>query len=160
MNALIKYENGNSSKENANVHMHSARRNMKNDGIGRVEIFVNPNEMKRSKRNETKRHDQKTVERNALLDEKKDKEKQAPVEQQKSESTQTYPKTTPHQRARSKFPTKRILVKNTPVDLYQKYKCDWEKFRKYIPGENTREEVRKEVRTRLQTPPPPKPSVR
>lgn len=43
-----------------------------------------------------------------------------------------------------------ILVRNTPTDLYQKYKSDWVKFKSYIPGENSRESVRRSVRLKMQ----------
>lgn len=55
---------------------------------------------------------------------------------------------------------KGVIVRNTPVDLYQKYKNDWEKFKYYIPGENARERERKEVRRKLQHKPEPKENVR
>lgn len=42
------------------------------------------------------------------------------------------------------------LVRNTPTDLYQKYQEDWIKFKSYIPGENSRMNVRKSVRQKLQ----------
>lgn len=166
LNALIKYETGNSSKDDANVYMNSARRSKENDGFVRTEILVNANRM-RSKSVTTKRthatqtHEKKTVERSTQPDEKKDKEKQAHMERPLSTTAVDTKITNIHREcAKSKFPTKRILVKNTPVDLYQKYKSDWEKFKKYIPGENSREDVRKEVRTRVQKPPPPEPTVR
>lgn len=163
MNALIKYESGNSSKANGNVD--SARQYKENDGIGRVEILVNPNQMENSSHNQklhqTPARMKKTADRCTQMDEKKDIEKHAehterPVLTEKNPSI-TKPL---HGRAKSKFPTKRVLVKNTPVDLYQMYKRDWEKFKKYIPGENTREEVRREVRERVQKQPPAKPTVR
>lgn len=138
---------------NTNVRVHSARQNQENDGIGRTEILVNPNVLKSSsKRQEVQRS------RSAQLDERNDKDKQANME--RPLSTAKKPKITNQQQAKYKIPTKQILVKNTPVDLYQKYKSDWERFKKYIPGENSREEVRKVVRTRVQKPPPPKPTVR
>lgn len=42
-----------------------------------------------------------------------------------------------------------ILVRNTPTDLYQKYKRDWDKFKSYIPGENSRQSVRRSVRAKM-----------
>lgn len=42
-----------------------------------------------------------------------------------------------------------ILVRNTPTDLYQKYKNDWAKFKSYIPGENSRQSVRRSVRAKM-----------
>lgn len=42
------------------------------------------------------------------------------------------------------------LVRNTPTDLYQKYQEDWIKFKSYIPGENSRMNVRRSVRQKLQ----------
>lgn len=42
-----------------------------------------------------------------------------------------------------------ILVRNTPTDLYHKYKSDWAKFKSYIPGENSRQSVRDSVRARM-----------
>lgn len=43
-----------------------------------------------------------------------------------------------------------IIVRNTPTDLYQKYSNDWKKFKSLIPGENSRESVRKSVRAKMQ----------
>lgn len=164
LNALIKYESGNSSKANENLH--SVRKNKENEGIGRAEILVNPNQMENcshnQNRHQTPTRSKKTVDRGTQLDEKKDKVKDGEhTETERPISTEKNPSTTKqrHGRAKSKFPTKRVLVKNTPVDLYQMYKRDWEKFKKFIPGENTREEVRKEVRARVQKQPPAKPTV-
>lgn len=42
------------------------------------------------------------------------------------------------------------LIRNTPTDLYQKYQEDWIKFKSYIPGENSRQNVRRSVRQKLQ----------
>lgn len=139
------------------MHTHSVRQHKENEGIGRVDILVNPNQMKSSKTHEAQRNEKKTVARHMQLDEKKDREKQTQTEQPLTIANN--PKTTTKPRTDGRAKTKRVLVKNTPVDLYQKYKSDWEKFKKYIPGENTREEVRREVRTRVQKPPPPKPTV-
>lgn len=154
LNTLIKYESGNSSKLNTNVRVHSARQHQENDGLGRTEMLVNPNLPKgsSSKKQEAHRF------RSAQLDERKDKDTQTNMERPRS--TAKKPKITNQQQAKYKIPTRQVLVKNTPVDLYQKYKSDWEKFKKYIPGENSREEVRKVVRRRVQKPPPPKPTVR
>lgn len=58
-----------------------------------------------------------------------------------------------------KIPTKRKCVRNTPVDLYQKYKMDWEKFRNFIPGENKRVTVRNTMRDKMRVKPLPKPDV-
>lgn len=43
-----------------------------------------------------------------------------------------------------------VLIRNTPTDLYQKYQDDWIKFKSYIPGENSRSNVRRSVRKKMQ----------
>lgn len=43
-----------------------------------------------------------------------------------------------------------VLVRNTPTDLYKKYQDDWIKFKSYIPGENSRQNVRRSVRKKMQ----------
>lgn len=43
-----------------------------------------------------------------------------------------------------------VLVRNTPTDLYHKYKSDWARFKSYIPGENSRQSVRESVRAKMQ----------
>lgn len=58
-----------------------------------------------------------------------------------------------------KFPLKRNCVRNTPVDLYQKYKMDWEKYKNFIPGENKRDVIRNNVREKMRVKPDPKPDV-
>ncbi|XP_055595610.1 uncharacterized protein LOC129746136 [Uranotaenia lowii] len=39
--------------------------------------------------------------------------------------------------------------KNDPVTLYQSYQKDWLRFRNQLPGENTRSDLRWQVRTKL-----------
>lgn len=51
------------------------------------------------------------------------------------------------------------LIRNTPTDLYQFYQKDWDRFRKYLPGENSRSSVRAEVRRRMEHQPPQKTKV-
>lgn len=43
-----------------------------------------------------------------------------------------------------------MLVRNTPTDLYKKYQDDWHKFKSYIPGENSRTNLRRSVRRKMQ----------
>lgn len=43
-----------------------------------------------------------------------------------------------------------LLVRNTPTDLYQKYRDDWNKFRAFIPGENDRTQLRRSIRRKMQ----------
>ncbi|XP_055298379.1 uncharacterized protein LOC129566455 [Sitodiplosis mosellana] len=43
-----------------------------------------------------------------------------------------------------------VLIRNTPTDLYQKYQDDWIKFKSYIPGENSRMNVRRRIRKKMQ----------
>lgn len=43
----------------------------------------------------------------------------------------------------------RLCVRNTPLDLYQKYKKDWDRFKNYIPGESKRMDTRSAVRKKL-----------
>lgn len=153
--------------------LHSARQNKENDGIGQMAVLVNPTKQMNNNSNshwrqqllEVQRSVKKSVNRRTqTTDEKKDKEKQIDAEQppQSIAKSQKFTNTTIQhcERAKLKFPTKRILVKNTPVDLYHKYQSDWEKFKKYIPGENSREDVRKEIRKTMQKPLPPKATVR
>lgn len=59
--------------------------------------------------------------------------------------------------AATKYRTK--LIRNTPTDLYQFYQKDWDRFRKYLPGENSRSSVRAEVRRRLEHQAPQKTKV-
>lgn len=41
------------------------------------------------------------------------------------------------------------FIRNTPTDLYQKYKEDWARFKNFLPGENSREDVRQAVHRKL-----------
>lgn len=43
-----------------------------------------------------------------------------------------------------------VLIRNTPTDLYKKYQDDWIKFKSFIPGENSRLNVRRSVRKKMQ----------
>lgn len=43
-----------------------------------------------------------------------------------------------------------VLIRNTPTDLFKKYQDDWIKFKSYIPGENSRLNVRRSIRKKMQ----------
>lgn len=43
-----------------------------------------------------------------------------------------------------------VLIRNTPTDLFKKYQEDWVKFKSFIPGENSRSNVRRSVRNKMQ----------
>lgn len=53
----------------------------------------------------------------------------------------------------------KLIIRNTPTDLFQFYQKGWERFRHLLPGENSRSSVRAEVRKRMEHQPPPKPKV-
>lgn len=46
-------------------------------------------------------------------------------------------------------PRSNLRFRNDPVELYHKYQQDWEKFKKFIPGENDHSELRWKIRTKL-----------
>lgn len=43
-----------------------------------------------------------------------------------------------------------LLIRNTPIDLYQKYQEDWLKFKAFIPGESDRTQLRRSIRRKMQ----------
>lgn len=51
------------------------------------------------------------------------------------------------------------LVRNTPTELFQMYQESWNKYKKLMPGENSREDVRAVVRKKLQVKPEEKSKV-
>lgn len=165
MNVLIKYECGNSTKENANSQL-----KREYDGIGHrltTATAATTNQTKPKSGGIRQKEVEKLPKRSTAVvteqKEKIDKDKQM-----KTTKTEQPPLTSPNdekfpnrrQNVRGKTkPIGRIGIRNTPVDLYQKYKSDWEKFKRFIPGENSRDEVRREVRAKIQKQPPPKPLV-
>lgn len=52
-----------------------------------------------------------------------------------------------------------VCVRNNPVDLFQKYQKDWERFKKFMPGENEHAGLRRQVREKLMVKEEPKKTV-
>lgn len=152
LNALIKYESGNASKPNTavNVQMPLCKECR---GSGRTEILVNLNQMQSS--NETSPKQEKEN-----VDRHNSHEKNRPIveiraQERAQERAQQAYKNKYSRCAKSNS----VFVKNTAIDLYRKYQHDWKKFKTNIPGENSREDLRKEVREKSLKQPPPKPTV-